>query len=151
MELLLTPVVSRLLRRFIKSADGQASSNLRVSLSRGSVVLQNLELDFDELLHKLPVRVERAFARQLRIVIPWTSLATQPIQVALALARVKLPLAIEFQACQGPPWLAPDDCIHGRQYSDLPWTQELTQDSMAGLKFLAALFDVKGWQAHFCA
>ena len=85
MELLLTPVVSRLLRRFIKSADGQASSNLRVSLSRGSVVLHNLELDLDELLHKLPLRVERAFARQLRIVIPWTSLATQPIQVALRL------------------------------------------------------------------
>ena len=87
MELLLTPVVSRLLRRFIKSADGQASSNLRVSLSRGSVVLQNLELDLDELLHKLPVRVERAFARQLRIVIPWTSLATQPIQVSMACVK----------------------------------------------------------------
>ena len=87
-------MVSRLLRRFIKSADGQASSNLRVSLSRGSVVLQNLELDLDELLHKLPVRVERAFARQLRIVIPWTSLATQPIQVALSLAHMKFPLRL---------------------------------------------------------
>ena len=102
MELLLTPVVSRLLRRFIKSADGQASSNLRVSLSRGSVVLQNLELDLDELLHKLPVKVERAFARQLRIVIPWTSLATQPIQVALDMAHRKLSFVTEAsRACQG--------------------------------------------------
>ena len=120
MELLLTPVVSRLLRRFIKSADGQASSNLRVSLSRGSVVLQNLELDLDELLHKLPVRVERAFARQLRIVIPWTSLATQPIQVTMAC--MKVPPAVEAsQGCQGMQLhfsavlLVPDECVHGRQ------------------------------------
>lgn len=45
------------------------------------MVLHNLELNLDALLQGLPVAVERAFARQLTLVIPWTSLATQPIQV----------------------------------------------------------------------
>ena len=81
MEVLLTPVVNKLLRRYIKSAEGRSGSSLRVSLSGGSVVLHNLELNLETLLHGLPVTVERAFARQLRLVIPWTSLATQPIQV----------------------------------------------------------------------
>ena len=47
MELLLTPVVNNLLARIIKSADGTSGSRLRVSLSRGSVVLHHLELNLD--------------------------------------------------------------------------------------------------------
>ncbi len=81
MEVLLTPVVNKILKRFIKSAEGRSGSSLRVSLSGDSVVLHNLELNLEPLLHNLPVTVERAFARQLKLVIPWTSLATQPIQV----------------------------------------------------------------------
>ena len=81
MEVLLTPVVNRILKRIIKSAEGRSGLNLRVSLSGGSVVLHNLELNLEPLLQNLPVNVERAFARELKIVIPWTSLATQPIQV----------------------------------------------------------------------
>ena len=83
MEVLLTPVVNKLLRRYIKSAEGRSGSSLRVSLSGGSVVLHNIELNLDTLLRGLPVTVERAFARQLKLVIPWTSLATQPIQVCV--------------------------------------------------------------------
>lgn len=70
----------RLLQRFIKSAAGERASDLRVSLSGGSLVLANLELNLDALLGRLPLRVERAYARQLRVTVPWTALATQPIQ-----------------------------------------------------------------------
>ena len=44
MEVLLTPVVNKILKRFIKSAEGRSGSSLRVSLSGDSVVLHNLEL-----------------------------------------------------------------------------------------------------------
>ena len=80
MEVLLTPVVNRMLKRFVKSAEGRSGSSLRVSLSGGSVVLHNLELNLEPFLQNLPVTVERAFARELKIRIPWASLATQPIQ-----------------------------------------------------------------------
>ena len=75
-----TLLVRRLLQRFIKSAAGERASDLRVSLSGGSLVLANLELNLDALLGRLPLRVERAYARQLRVTVPWTALATQPIQ-----------------------------------------------------------------------
>ena len=76
----------RLLQRFIKSAAGERASDLRVSLSGGSLVLANLELNLDALLRRLPLRVERAYARQLRVTVPWTALATQPIQARSAAA-----------------------------------------------------------------
>ena len=81
MDRILTPVVSRLLSRFIKSAAGKDGSDLRASLSGGKVVLYNLELNLMSLFEGLPVLVERAFAKQLTISIPWTSLGAQPIQV----------------------------------------------------------------------
>lgn len=81
MERLLTPIVSRLLSRFVKSAAGKDRSDLRASLSGGKVVLYNLELDLMSLFEGLPVLVERAFAKQLTVSIPWTSLGAQPIQV----------------------------------------------------------------------
>ncbi len=43
-------------------------------------VLHRLELNLDPLLGRLPVSVSRAYARQLQLSIPWTALATQPIQ-----------------------------------------------------------------------
>lgn len=81
MESLLTPVVGRLLSKFVKSAAGTDGSDLRASLQGGNVSLHNLELNLDTMLHKLPVAVERAFAMQLTVSIPWTSLTSQPIQV----------------------------------------------------------------------
>ena len=81
MDVLLTPVVNRFLRRFIKTAAGEEASQLRVSLSRGSVALHHLELNLDELTARLPVSVKRAFARQLTISVPWTSFTSQPLQV----------------------------------------------------------------------
>ncbi|KAK9844032.1 hypothetical protein WJX81_002459 [Elliptochloris bilobata] len=100
MEHLLTPVVTRLLQRFIKSAAGERASDLRVSLSGGSLVLANLELNLESLLGRLPLQVERAYARQLRITVPWTALATQPIQVVLDTVTVVLALDADST---GPP------------------------------------------------
>jgi hypothetical protein len=82
METILTPVVSRLLRSFIKSADGEEGASLRVTFTRGCLVLHNLELNLVPLLGTLAdVGVKRAFARELRIEIPWTSLGYKPIEV----------------------------------------------------------------------
>ena len=76
MDALLTPVVTHFLKSFIKTASGEEASKLRVSLSRG-VVLHNLELNLDRLTSKLPLRIERAFAKQLTLRISWTALAQQ--------------------------------------------------------------------------
>lgn len=86
MDVLLTPVVNRFLRRFIKQAAGQEVSQLRVSLSRGSVALHHLELNLDELTAQLPVTVRRAYARQLTISVPWASFTSQPLQVSTSKA-----------------------------------------------------------------
>ena len=91
MESLLTPLVGRLLSNFVKSAAGNDGSDLRASLQGGNVSLHNLELNLDSLLHKLPVAVERAFAKQLTVSIPWTRLNSQPIEV--------VPLFHHFGAC----------------------------------------------------
>ena len=84
METFLTPVVARMLSRFVKSAAGDAP-DLRANLQGGKLVLHNLELDLDTFLHALPVGVSRAFAGRLTVYIPWTSLASQPIQVRVRL------------------------------------------------------------------
>ena len=87
MERLLTPIVTRLLQSYVKSAQGKTGADLRVVLSGGSLALHSLELNLDPLLRKFPfLKVHRAYAERLRLVIPWTSLATQPIQVS---AQVK--------------------------------------------------------------
>ena len=80
MERLLTPLVVRLLSRFVKGT-GKTGSDVRASLSGGGVVLHNLELDLASLFEGLPVAVDRAFAERLTVAIPWTSLGSQPIQV----------------------------------------------------------------------
>jgi len=81
MDSILTPIVGRLLSRFVKSAAGTDGSDLRASLKGGNVSLHNLEINLDSILHSLPVAVERAFAMQLTVSIPWTKLTSQPIQV----------------------------------------------------------------------
>ncbi|BDA43314.1 probable vacuolar protein sorting-associated protein 13B [Coccomyxa sp. Obi] len=90
MESLLTPLVGRLLSRFVKSAAGSDGSDLRASLQGGNVSLHNLELNLDSLLHKLPVAVERAFAMQLTVSIPWTRLNSQPIEISLDTVEIVL-------------------------------------------------------------
>ncbi len=84
MERILTPLVTRLLQSYVKSAQGRSGSELRVVLSGGSLTLHSLELNLDPLLATFPfLKIHRAYAQQLRLVIPWTSLATQPIQVQI--------------------------------------------------------------------
>lgn len=94
MESLLTPLVGRLLSRFVKSAAGSDGSDLRASLQGGNVSLHNLELNLDSLLHKLPLAVERAFAMQLTVSIPWTRLNSQPIEVVLVSHRYEICLKL---------------------------------------------------------
>ena len=87
MESLLTSVVNRALKRFIKRAGGRERADLRVSLSRGGVLLRNLELDLDSVVQGLPVVVHRAFARELRLAVSWTALASEPLQARGASPR----------------------------------------------------------------
>lgn len=82
MERLLTSIVNKWLRRFIKRA-GDAGNDVRVSLSGGKASLHNLELDLSSLLQNLPITVSRAFAREFTISVPWTALSTQPIEVLI--------------------------------------------------------------------
>jgi hypothetical protein len=83
MERLLTPLVHRYLRKFVKSSQEGVNETFKASLSGGGgIALHNLELDVQPLL---PVGgtifAQRAFARALHINIPWTALNTQPIEV----------------------------------------------------------------------
>lgn len=79
----------------------------QVSFSRGNVLtLHNLELDLAPLLGGAAAlaHVRRAFARRLSIVIPWTALTTQPIQVAQAPGGQRAPArAVAVQAARVPP------------------------------------------------
>jgi len=81
MERLLTPLLNRILRKFVKSSQEGEFGSFKASLSGGGVLLHNLELDLDSLLPPGVVASRRAFARSLRIKIPWTSLNSQPIEV----------------------------------------------------------------------
>ena len=85
MDLLLTPVITHLLKSFIKTASGEEASKLRVSLSKG-VVLHNLELNLDSLTTNLPLRIERAYAKQLTLRFSLATLASQPPQVSIAVS-----------------------------------------------------------------
>lgn len=83
MELLLTPLIQSTLKRFIKSSVEGSGSDLKVTLNRGTITLHNLELNLEPLLSNFPLlRAKRAFARELKIYIPWTALTSQPIQVS---------------------------------------------------------------------
>ena len=84
MERLLTPLVNRWLQKFVK---GSQEGAFKASLSGGGgLELHNLDLDLSS---ALPAGIEsrRAFARSLRIKIPWTALNTQPIEVKLTINR----------------------------------------------------------------
>eukprot|EP00850_Spirogloea_muscicola_P022149 SM000279S10395 [mRNA] locus=s279:126497:131115:- [translate_table: standard] len=60
--------------KYIKNAEDASVSDLRVSVTGGAVIFRNVELN---------IEVERTFARELHINIPWTSLATEPVEVLL--------------------------------------------------------------------
>lgn len=79
----LTPLVARLLRRYIKDSEEGSGSSLRVSWSsKGTFVLHNLELDLDRLLGGAGgFAVRRAYARRLEIAVPWAGLLSRPIKV----------------------------------------------------------------------
>ncbi len=78
MERLLTGAVTRMLRKFIRSAGDTSGSELRATLSStGSVVLHNLELDLSSLLDGGPLYARRAFAQCLTLTIRWASLTIQ--------------------------------------------------------------------------
>ncbi|KAL4436856.1 hypothetical protein ABPG75_003995 [Micractinium tetrahymenae] len=104
MDLLLTPLVTRLLKQYVKRSSEGAGRDLKVSFSRGNVLtLHNLELNLAPLLGGAAAlaHVRRAFARRLSITIPWTALTTQPIQVVLD--TVELVLAAAEQALAPTP------------------------------------------------
>ncbi len=83
MDLFLGPLVTRLLRRFVKTSAEGSGNDLRVTFASpsGSIVLHNLELNLDFFPVPAGVCVKRAFARQLKVLIPWASLAIRPIEV----------------------------------------------------------------------
>ena len=82
MERLLTPLLHRFLRKFVKSSQEGVNETFKASLSGGGgITLHNLELHVDPLLPVSGIRARRAFARALLINIPWTSLNVQPIEV----------------------------------------------------------------------
>ena len=82
METLLTPLVNRLLDKFVKKSQEGNAPKFKASLSgvRG-FVLHNLELDLASVIPAALLVSHRAFARSLKIRIPWTGLNTQPIEV----------------------------------------------------------------------
>jgi hypothetical protein len=80
----LARLLARMLRRFVRSVDGKSAATLRVALDSNALVLKNVEFNLDALSPpEAPLSVKRAFAAELRIVIPWATLATEPLQVAL--------------------------------------------------------------------
>jgi N-terminal region of Chorein or VPS13 len=74
MELLFNAAVNRILKQYVKNADGQS-----VKLTSDSLfTLHNIDLNlpFPE-----PFVCKRAFAKTLKVKVPWTALTTEPLQV----------------------------------------------------------------------
>ena len=97
-------IVSRFLQRFVRTVEGEEVAAVRVALQQGALVLHNLDLNLSGAWPELfaataPRRltagasrkafvpaggattVERAFAQELRISVPWSSLGTDPLEV----------------------------------------------------------------------
>ena len=90
MERLLTPLLNRFLRKFVKSSQEGEYGMFKASLSGGGVQLHNLELDLDPILPAGILASQRAFARSLQVKVPWTALNTQSIEVNYCAERVLL-------------------------------------------------------------
>ncbi|KAL4522616.1 hypothetical protein Ndes2526A_g01019 [Nannochloris sp. 'desiccata'] len=91
MERLLTPLVTRLLERFVKRSQEGDAGKFKVALSgSGGFSLHNLELDLGSVLPADLLESRRAFARSLQIKVPWTALNTQPIEVIFDTVEIVL-------------------------------------------------------------
>ena len=96
-------VLSRVLGRYVKDFAGDSS--FRASLWDGSVTISKLELR-TELVQalSLPVRLSGAYIGEIRIVIPWRSLISKPIEIhvehvyVLCLARTQEDPIAEYDA-----------------------------------------------------
>ncbi|GJP45422.1 hypothetical protein CLOM_g4817 [Closterium sp. NIES-68] len=71
----MSQVLLRVLRAYIRDADGAAASDLRLSLSGGSLTLRNFELNLPVPRH-IPLTVRRARVASLHLSIPWAALGT---------------------------------------------------------------------------
>ena len=86
MERLFTPVVNRLLEKFVKKSQEGNAGSFKASMSGvGGFNLHNLELDLSSVVPANLLECRRAFARSLKIQIPWTALNTLPIEVGALL------------------------------------------------------------------
>jgi hypothetical protein len=92
-QALLTPLISRVLQQFIRSSSEGDASTFRASLAGSSgIALQNLDLNLDSLLRGVPfIAVDRAFAKSLRVNIPWAALGSKPIEVTVSFAAPTAP------------------------------------------------------------
>jgi N-terminal region of Chorein or VPS13 len=88
-QALLTPLISRVLQQFIRSSSEGDAATFRASLAGSSgIALQNLDLNLDSLLRGVPfIAVDRAFAKSLRVNIPWAALGSKPIEVTVFVCR----------------------------------------------------------------
>ena len=77
-------LAARLVRRFVRTVDGKPASTLRIVLDSSSgLLLRRLELDLSSIALPSSWTLERAFAEALRVVIPWTALASSPLELEL--------------------------------------------------------------------
>ncbi len=95
-------LVSNFLQRFVRTVAGEEVSALRVQLTGGALVLLDLDLNLAGTAHARDVLtaaaarltacgaaltpaggvvVQRAYAAELRITVPWGALATEPLEV----------------------------------------------------------------------
>ena len=129
METVLTAVVSRLLKKFIKhNANGESGEDLRVRLSNGRVLLHNLELDLSTLFApSSSVAVSRAFAKELSVDIPWTSLGSEAIDICLDTVEVVLDVADDDDGLAAATAAAGEEGQRQRQRPPAPTTQPLEE------------------------
>ena len=74
----------------MRAVEGKSAANLRVVLDNNSLVLRQVELNLSALTAGARLGVERAFAAELRVHIPWGSIASAPLEVTLSGVEVVL-------------------------------------------------------------
>lgn len=107
-------IVSRFLQRFVRTAAGEDVAALRVALTDGALVLTDVDLNLAgartcaalhwacgardapratvcsvsaALLPAGRVSVQRAYAAELRVSVPWGTIATDPVEARLFVPR----------------------------------------------------------------
>jgi hypothetical protein len=76
--------VSQFLSRFVHTVAGEEVSRLRVALTGSALVLNDLDLNLAAFIPAGRVSVQRAYAAELRVTVPWGSLSTDPLEVRMA-------------------------------------------------------------------